>query len=537
MRLINAQTLALEEYFGDQIPQYAILSHTWRDEEATFQAWNDDYYGNQGSVQRCAKGYRKVRTACSKAREQSIQYMWVDTNCINKDSSAELSEAINSMFTWYQRAAMCFVYLDDFEYQNKGSLADLGASRWFTRGWTLQELIAPKTMQFFDASWNRFGTKESLLPRLSSITSIQIQYLMYPDTIRFASISKKMSWAATRSTTREEDMAYCLLGIFEINMPLLYGEGARAFIRLQEEIIRHSNDHTIFCWSWPSSMRPDELPGWNGCLAPRPINFRDSSHYVPVGTLSRGIPSDFQLTNSGLRIRLPIWDAFLDGYKLAILNVQDPAVPDSRLCICLKTANEEMLARSRLTNRLLSIPTSWATGDKDDPRSRALGGRTVFLAHERDPTRRVSTVTMHYSRRRSIRRRQYAICPIYSALDTALLARSRESMCGVHNDSHGPAIGLRQIDGGNVWSASMRVMLHSNPVRLFIHVKIEPPPDAVWHATITLQWKEDGRAGSKHVHLDEQIELLCDSEFSLERSQGPTHVRPMLIRFANLPFS
>ena len=305
----------------------------------------------------------------------------MDTNCINKDSSSELSEVINLMFTWYQDSSICLVYLDDFIYESKESLVAFGDSRWFTRGWTLQELLAPKIVHFFDAKWVEFGTKQSLLNSISKITSIKFQYLIHPDSIRLASVAKRMSWVASRITTREEDMAYCLLEIFDINLPLLYGEGLKAFIRLQEEIIRHSNDHTIFCWSWPPSMKASETPDWYGCLAPKPANFQDSSDFVPTGPSGDGVLSDFQITNSGLRITLPLLNVLLEGFKLGMLNVENPLIGNSRIYLVLQTMSGDSFARSRFSNRLLSLPQDWAKA-----------GIPVYLAHERDPNRKISSV-------------------------------------------------------------------------------------------------------------------------------------------------
>jgi hypothetical protein len=376
MRLINTRTLVLEEYFGDQIPEYAILSHAWRDEEVTYQDWQ---HGDRRSAK---KGFRKIQAACLVSQRHSLEYLWVDTNCINKDSSAELSEAINSMFSWYQRSSTCLVYLDDFHYDS-GSLASFESSRWFTRGWTLQELLAPRTVQFFDASWTEFGTRQSLMSRISKATSIQIQYLLHPDSIRLASVARRMSWIATRSTTREEDMAYCLLGIFEINMPLLYGEGKKAFIRLQEEIIRHSNDHTIFCWSWPPSMESYEPLDWRGCLAPSPIAFRDSGNFIPTPRVGKDIPSDFQLTNSGLHINLPLLHPLVSQSNLAVLNAKDPMTNDTQLCLCLRPLKDEYDGLTLARSNFLSVPI---------PRPWADGGTPIYLAHERDPGRKISTI-------------------------------------------------------------------------------------------------------------------------------------------------
>jgi Heterokaryon incompatibility protein (HET) len=373
MRLIHTETLELDEYFGDNIPTYAILSHTWGKEEVSYQDWHQV---GQRSVK---KGYRKILASCHVARDLSIDHIWVDTNCINKENSSELSEAINSMFAWYQRSAICLVYLEDFQYGTDG-LANLEDCRYWTRGWTLQELLAPSKMIFLDSTWRLFGTKDSLMLEISKITSIHIQYLMHPDSVPLASIARRMSWAAQRSTTRVEDMAYCLMGIFEVNMPLLYGEGEKAFIRLQEEIIRYSNDQTVFCWSWSPSTRPGAGLSWNGCLAPRPITFRNSTGYLSTFKVGKNITSEFRLTNSGLRIGLPLVKCVLDGYVLAVLNAKDPANYGCQLCICL-TESRGLFVRSNVLDRLLSIPMAWITGGED-----------IYLAHERDPGRKASRI-------------------------------------------------------------------------------------------------------------------------------------------------
>jgi hypothetical protein len=181
-------------------------------------------------------GYSKIRGCCKAAAADGFEYVWIDTCCIDKTSSSELSEAINSMYKWYQEAEVCYVYLADvFPDISTSSFAK---SRWFTRGWTLQELIAPSSVIFFDAHWRDIGTKASLVKPIAEITGIHIDALSNGRVSRF-SVAQRMSWASRRETTREEDIAYCLLGIFSINMPLLYGEGQKAFLRLQEEIMKN----------------------------------------------------------------------------------------------------------------------------------------------------------------------------------------------------------------------------------------------------------------------------------------------------------
>ena len=250
MWLIDTSTLRLKFFPTSKGLKYAILSHTWGDEEVSFEEMNARrVWGIR------KKGWEKILETCRIARGTfKLEYAWVDTCCINKASSAELSEAINSMFSWYKAAAVCLVYLKDFTLDWKVKLrspefwSSLGACRWFSRGWTLQELIAPSELVFYDSNWAKFGTKREFIRGLSAITKIEEGVLRNADFLAAAHVGKKMSWAAFRETTRIEDIAYCLLGIFDINMPLLYGEGAKAFLRLQEEIARSRNDMTLFAW-------------------------------------------------------------------------------------------------------------------------------------------------------------------------------------------------------------------------------------------------------------------------------------------------
>jgi hypothetical protein len=172
---------------------------------------------------------------------------WIDTCCIDKSSSAELSEAINSMFKWYNDAEVCYAFLSDVNADEDPNAwpSSFRNSRWFTRGWTLQELIAPGVVYFYGAGWKQIGSRDTLLNLVVEITKISPAYFTTGDLSQF-SAAQKMSWAANRNTTRLEDEAYCLLGLFDINMPLLYGEGKRAFQRLQEEILRQSEDDSLF---------------------------------------------------------------------------------------------------------------------------------------------------------------------------------------------------------------------------------------------------------------------------------------------------
>ncbi|KAF4950090.1 hypothetical protein FGADI_8429 [Fusarium gaditjirri] len=308
MRLINTKTLELHEFFSENVPPYAILSHAWGAEEVTFQDWQNR------QLAASKQGFAKIKSACRQSLDQKIEWLWVDTNCIDKTSSAELTEAINSMFAYYQKSQVCFAYLADVSTSSQDTQllrAQIRGSRWFTRGWTLQELIAPRNLVFYAADWSRIGRKDrSLADLITSLTNIDKMYLSGQRNINRASVSKRMSWLANRTTTRTEDMAYCMLGIFDINMPLLYGEGKRAFFRLQEEIIKGSNDHTIFCWEWNNDV-PDD---WGSLLAPWPTVFEGSSGFE---SLRIDEISVFSMTNAGLSIRLPTITTLGDAYNVA----------------------------------------------------------------------------------------------------------------------------------------------------------------------------------------------------------------------------
>ncbi|KAF5309272.1 hypothetical protein D9758_019069 [Tetrapyrgos nigripes] len=297
MRLLNTVSLRLKEFDAISVPPYAILSHTWGRHELLFQ----DFQNLEAAKHKA--GYIKVMKACSYAREYNFDWIWIDSCCINKESSAELSEAINSTYQYYQDATVCYAYLSDVVRANENAARlDLKfrRSRWFTRGWTLQELLAPPYVVFLDENWVDIGTKWTLRHVLSSITSIPVGVLVGTE-LEQASVAQRMSWAATRETTRPEDMAYCLMGIFGINMSPIYGEGsAKAFMRLQQEIIRYSDDRSIFAWSTSHSSSTDEL---TGLFAKSPADFRLSSEVI---SSSLEDTSSYSFANNGLHISIPL---------------------------------------------------------------------------------------------------------------------------------------------------------------------------------------------------------------------------------------
>ncbi|KAF4617125.1 hypothetical protein D9613_005781 [Agrocybe pediades] len=298
IRLINTKTITIED-FWHKVPAYAILSHTWGDEEVTFQEMKsrENHPQSRSSIEK-KKGFMKIKRTCEQALSSGIPYAWVDTCCIDKTSSSELSEAINSMFQYYRNAEVCYAYLADVLAE--GDAEEISSqfikARWFTRGWTLQELVAPLNVIFYDKNWVEFGTKSSLRKLITQVTNIGKQVLLANHGGEI-SISARMAWAANRETTRIEDMAYCLLGIFGINMPILYGEGPEAFVRLQKEIIATSDDHTIFAWMGGPA------DGSSGLLAASPHNFYNSAQ---LSNRKAERTSPYSLTNVGLSITLPL---------------------------------------------------------------------------------------------------------------------------------------------------------------------------------------------------------------------------------------
>ncbi|KAK6206477.1 hypothetical protein LQW54_007770 [Pestalotiopsis sp. IQ-011] len=223
-------------------------------------------------------GYRKIELTCAQAKADGIKYAWVDTCCINKDSSAELSEAINSMYAWYSKASVCYAYIEDVSFPDNGDSPNtdsLKDCRWFSRGWTLSELLAPSEIFFYGPNWNEFGRKTEIYETLHDITGIPQDILRKEKRFEDVNVAARMSWAAERQTTRPEDLAYCLMGIFDINMPLLYGEGNKAFIRLQEQIMSQIQDDSLFAWC--STAEPAHEFPYRGLLASSPRELQGCS--------------------------------------------------------------------------------------------------------------------------------------------------------------------------------------------------------------------------------------------------------------------
>ncbi|KAI1260193.1 heterokaryon incompatibility protein-domain-containing protein [Xylariaceae sp. FL1019] len=289
MWLIRTDTFKLKYVIKPSSTSYAILSHTWTSDEITFQQITDL------ETARNLPGFAKIEKTCELARNHGLEYAWVDTCCIDKTSSVELLEAINSMYEWYQNAKICFVYLPDLAYDEDNPEAEalhdrLRDCRWWYRGWTLQELVAPESVSFFDSSWHQIGDKATnLLEIISSITDIDSDVLENVTNPSSVPIGIRMRWAAKRKTTRPEDIAYCLLGIFGINMPLLYGEGDKAFKRLQEEISKQSNDMSLFAWVARPDTEPSARHRSRGIFALHPSEFVSLPDLWKSSSFRRGL--------------------------------------------------------------------------------------------------------------------------------------------------------------------------------------------------------------------------------------------------------
>jgi hypothetical protein len=224
----------------DPIPPYAALSHTWWQEEQ--EVTYDDLCNDRG---RDKAGYKKVQFGAQQANRDGLQYFWMDTCCINKANPFELQDAISSIFRLFRGAARCYVFLSDVSSSKRKAdsegteapwMAAFRYSRWFTRAWTLQELLAPRKLDFFSREGTRLGSRSNLRETIHEITDIPIAALDGASLSAF-SVEERLSWTARRNATREGDRVYSLLGLFGVFMPIIYGEGQEnAFRRLKREI-------------------------------------------------------------------------------------------------------------------------------------------------------------------------------------------------------------------------------------------------------------------------------------------------------------
>lgn len=355
MRLLNTTSLDIEDFVGSDVPKYAILSHTWDNHETTLQEWTAyrkllHHHIHRSLPRPKPRGHAKIEGFCQVARSDGHEYVWIDTCCIDKTSSAELTESINSMFQWYKRASACYAYLSDFgdleesitslpsrhiEDCHPTSFYEAARNcRWFTRGWTLEELIAPCDVRFYDGAWRPRGTRDAHSRDLEAITSIDYSVLLGPRNRECVapaeySVADRMSWASSRRTKRSEDIAYCLLGLFDVNMPLIYGEGMGVFRRLQEAIMRNSNDLSILAWGMSHTSEEKRRETW--------LQRAESGYFTGSGGTETG--------NSTIEEDESIWSELIDE--------------DDKLSVSLLIRSETMIeigGAPSLAVRLLSPP-------------------------------------------------------------------------------------------------------------------------------------------------------------------------------------
>lgn len=240
----------LKTFGSSEVPDYAILSHRWGEEEVTFKDMIGCPISDLNSPARRLTGFSKIEGSCKLAIRDGYEWIWIDTCCIDKDSSTDVDKAINSMWNYYTKSNVCYVYMSDVPNYEAGRGVTFQKSKWFTRGWTLQELVAPVFLEFYAANWSLLGTKLERSAEIANITTIDIDLLAQINTINDYTTAELFSWAAHRQVSQEEDEAYSLLGLFQINMPMIYGEGrTRAFMRLQEAIYLATCDDSIFLFS------------------------------------------------------------------------------------------------------------------------------------------------------------------------------------------------------------------------------------------------------------------------------------------------
>ncbi|KAK4962836.1 hypothetical protein LTR10_000463 [Elasticomyces elasticus] len=344
-RLINVESLRLEQFSTITVPAYAILSHRWSADEVLFSDWHC-------SKKESKTGWAKIKGACRKAQQDRIPYLWVDTCCIDKSSSSELNEALNSMFAYYRNARVCYVYLFDVpdscvlrdkDYPfGTGSLLHrtftaMQGSQWFTRGWTLQELLAPSKVLFFSAGWEKLGQLDEMAKIISIITRIDISALDHSKAISAYSYAQRLSWAARRQTTRQEDEAYCLLGILDTSLEIKYGVGLGAFYELQRKLLESgTGDDSLFAWT------PRHHLSKNRFFATCPADFEEAGDIVCLRPSPMASHYYFRSDGIGARVGLCEWEEPLQGWTVMIvlLNCVRLSNQDQLLALCLQAIPE-----------------------------------------------------------------------------------------------------------------------------------------------------------------------------------------------------
>lgn len=383
MHLIDTGTLKLYDAGGDDIPKYAILSHTWGKEEVLFADMEKD-------IRTQKLGWQKIERSAAIAKSMSLKYIWVDTCCIDRSSSAELSEAINSMYRWYKRARMCIAYLADVKSTSGPEMrAELATSRWFKRGWTLQELLAPRSVNFYNMAWEGIGSKSYgrkyspfeviLTSEISDATGIPTDIISDGRKVSKSSVAQRMSWASERETSRIEDQAYSLMGLFGIYMPVVYGEGSRAFVRLQEEILKTFDDETSFAWhareaNWGTANLA-------GVLARSPRDFAKCNSMITTDTVERSVP--YLMTNKGLSLQsrlMIVGQPFENDHIFRVLEMActDTGYPGGSTGILMRPHQGSLNTYSRVFPHIVLLLPSESDRFKWDTK------KNLFIKRERN---------------------------------------------------------------------------------------------------------------------------------------------------------
>ncbi|KAI6167415.1 heterokaryon incompatibility protein-domain-containing protein [Pisolithus thermaeus] len=393
----------------DTTTSYAILSHRWG-AEVTYEEMIGFMTVEEEEREEIKQrhGYQKIIKSCEQAKKDGYKWLWIDTCCIDKRSSSELSEAINSMYRWYQNAQVCYACLNDVGESTLPIKRDddkfdksNGWPEWFMRGWTLQELIAPKQVEFFNKNWVRIGDKQSSAWELEEITGIPCDVLTNGLAAERLSVAQIMSWAADRKTTRVEDRAYSLMGLLGVNMPMLYGEGKKAFQRLQLEIIRVSSDHSIFAWKPRMSQT-------GSALAEDPSDFRGCDKIKKlepdefVDALKRKYNNTYYRWGQRQQ-KLAAWHGALDSHQFHIFTVSSagiqvflPIVPSCSSPSHLRAILACIHNGDLVTIGLVSSGGSFARTSMIDPPLPATypDFRTLHLIHHQDSNERRHNIVL-----------------------------------------------------------------------------------------------------------------------------------------------
>jgi hypothetical protein len=307
-----------------KLVKYAILSHRWLDE-------GEPTYKEMKSRNARGRGYQKLKRFCKEALDYEVEFAWSDTCCINKDSSTELDESIRSMFRWYRNSEICLIHLAQSEV-----IEDMMDDGWMGRGWTLQELLAPRRIKIFDKNWMPMtdgrNDKETnvtwTLARATGIPRPVIQSFE-PSPHR---VDERMIWAAKRITSRDEDVAYSLMGIFDVSLQIAYGEGGdRAFCRLIEAIMQ-AGDHSVLNWVGEAAKHHSST-----AIPRSPQGFLDRGRTLTSSTFLEG-GLEMTMTSLGLRVPLvilPLAVIFTDDQRSALgydtVELQCPLCPTVKI--------------------------------------------------------------------------------------------------------------------------------------------------------------------------------------------------------------